>query len=88
MFVKDGPRETPPCPAGASTITAALSQAQPNTTVCTVTGEVSRYTTRVLVPTRQRWPLSYQRCRRDLLGHIIWPRALHGLEYAEDELRR
>jgi anti-anti-sigma factor len=48
MISKNRPHETPPCPAGASTITAALSQPEPNTTVCTVTGKISGDATPVL----------------------------------------
>lgn len=48
MIGKDWPRQTPPCPAGASKITTALSQLQPDTTVCTVTGKISGDATPVL----------------------------------------
>jgi anti-sigma B factor antagonist len=48
MVVKDWSGKTPGCPAGASTLTAALSQPQPNTTVCTVTGKIIRDTTTLL----------------------------------------
>jgi anti-anti-sigma factor len=48
MIGKDWPRDRPPCPAGASTITAAMSQPQPNTTVCTVTGKINRDATALL----------------------------------------
>ena len=64
MIVKDWSPETPPCPAGASTITAALSQPQPNTTVCTVTGKISRDATRVL-----REALT--QARRDDSAHLV-----------------
>ncbi len=48
MISKLWPPETPPCPAEASTLTAALNQPQPNTTVCTVTGTINADTTPVL----------------------------------------
>ena len=64
MIVKDWSPETPPCPAGASTITAALSQPQPNTTVCTVTGKISRDATRFL-----REALT--QARRDDSAHLV-----------------
>jgi anti-anti-sigma factor len=48
MISKNRPHETPPCAAGASTITAALSQPQPDTTVCTVIGKISGDVTPVL----------------------------------------
>jgi anti-anti-sigma factor len=41
------PQKTPPCRPGAQAITVALSQPQPDTTVCTVTGKISGDTTPV-----------------------------------------
>jgi anti-anti-sigma factor len=64
MIGKHWSRETPPCPAGASTITVARSQPQPNTTVCIVTGKISRDATRVL-----REALSD--ARRDDNAHLV-----------------
>jgi anti-anti-sigma factor len=64
MIAKDWPCETPPCPDGASTITAALSQLQPNTTVCTVTGKISGNTTPVLRD-------ALTRARRDDNVHLV-----------------
>jgi len=40
--------DNPPCHPGVLTITAALAQPQPDTTVCTVTGAINRDTTPVL----------------------------------------
>jgi anti-anti-sigma factor len=48
MISKLWPPETPPRPAEASTLTAALNQPQPDTTVCTVTGTINADTTPVL----------------------------------------
>ena len=48
MISKLWPPETPPRPGEASTLTAALSQPQPDTTVCTVTGKINADTTPVL----------------------------------------
>lgn len=48
MIAKHWSRETPLCPAGAATMTAAMSQPLPNTTVCTVTGKVDRDATPLL----------------------------------------
>ncbi len=42
------PQKTPPCRPGAQAITVALSQPQPDTTVCTVTGKITGDTTPVL----------------------------------------
>lgn len=42
------PQKTPPCRPGAQALTAALSQPQPDTTVCTVTGKISGDTAPVL----------------------------------------
>jgi anti-anti-sigma factor len=41
-------QEKPPCRRGAQAITAALTQPQPNTTVCTVAGKISADTSLVL----------------------------------------
>ena len=48
MIGKDWSHETLPCHPGASAITAAMSQPRPNTTVCTVTGKISRDATPLL----------------------------------------
>ncbi len=57
-------QETPSCRPGAQAITAALSQPQPDTTVCTVTGKISGDTTPVL-----REALT--QARRDDNAHLI-----------------
>ncbi len=64
MIGKDWSRETSPCPAGASTITATLSQPQPNTAVCTVTGKISRDTTSLLRD-------ALTQARRDDNAHLV-----------------
>ena len=57
-------QEKPPCRPGAQAITVALSQPQPDTTVCTVTGTISADTSSIL-----REALA--QARRDDNAHLV-----------------